>query len=523
MKIISKRLKVFVGVWLFLLVLTGVYVIAQDEGSDPPTTTGDTGLVDPPGLQHQSHVDLSQCSKNVGLLGIGFVAAITTFLQNNGQNVVTVNQAFIDAGNLSTLDVLYLGRGGTGVANANVAAIQAFVQNGGTLITEFSATDAVINNFNFCTGTLDNPFKVPSGTVCGGNDVTVQNPSNPIATGLGAGWSCSGDPIGVIRTFNPLDAAFDIVATVGPDPVVATCCQGTGSGVWVAFFTDFGDWQSLQDPRTCPNPPCNRSQEDEALMLNSVCLARNACAQVEVEKDYRFTNVCFERDNDLDGLFNEDPVDFDAAGNPIDNDGDGLFNEDDVDCEDFDGDGLPDTDLGTQLPIDPGSGKFLLEAVVKKNGKVSSYNPGQYYAVSTITPLTDLDTLWISERYGECTDPAVGDPLSALNPKMGTGGGNVVIVDVDENGVAFQIADSNSPNVFITDDNGNGIPDNAEAHLTNVPADHTILMYVKFKPGLKGNPIPADPDNMCENENAAQTEVDGPEVSATASLIVLPK
>jgi hypothetical protein len=230
----------------------------------------------------------------------------------------------------------------------------------------------------------------------------------------------------------------------------------------------------------------------------------------EVLKDYRFPEVCFEQDNDGDGMFGEDPVD------GVNNDGDGLVDEDDIDCPDG-------TDLGTQLPIDPNSGSFLLEAVIKKNGTVISYNPGQYYAVSTVEALTDLDTLWIIERYGECTDPDGGDPISALNPKMGKGGGNVVLVQVID-GVAYQIADSHSDSVVITDDNPtNGVPDNAEAHLEDVEAGSTFLLYVKFGPGLKRKPIPANPNNMCENENAAQTDEDGEEVSATADLIVLPK
>ena len=226
---------------------------------------------------------------------------------------------------------------------------------------------------------------------------------------------------------------------------------------------------------------------------------------VEVTKDYRFTDVCFERDNDLDGQFSEDPVDW------VDNDRDGLIDEDPIDCPDG-------TSLGTLLPQDEAE-NYVVEAVLKRNGTVSSYNPGQYYAVSTVEVLTDLDTLWISEHYGDCTE----DPkkLSALSPEQG--GGSVVIVEVGPDGVVKQIADANSPNVEITDDNTNGVPDNAEAHLENVAADTTILMYVKFRPGLKGLPLPGEELRVCENTNSAQTVEDGPEVIATANLRVIPK
>jgi hypothetical protein len=240
----------------------------------------------------------------------------------------------------------------------------------------------------------------------------------------------------------------------------------------------------------------------------------------ELQKEYRFKEVCFEKDNDFDGEFSEDPVNFDVAGNAIDDDGDGVFNEDDVDCP-------GGTDLGTPLPIDQGSGNFLLEAVTQRNGTVRSYVPGQYYAVSTVEVLTDLDTLWIAERYGECTDRKDGDEnplpsISALNPKMGTGGGNVLLVQVVD-GVAYQIADSTFENAVITDDDDNGVPDKAEAHLLDVKAGDTFLVYVKFGPGLTRQKLPLDPLNMCHNETVAMTEEEGEEVSATADLIVLEK
>lgn len=238
----------------------------------------------------------AQCTQTVGILGGYFATQMTAFLQNNGHTVVTVDQTFINAGGLNTLDVLYFNRGGTSVGNANIAAIEAFVKGGGIIITEFQATVDVMNNFNFCkAGNLDISFGVPSGTVCGGNTITITSPSNPIATSLPASWSCSGDPIGVWKVFSNLDPNFDVVATVNVDqnndglndPVVATCC--VEDGIWVAFFTDFGDWQSLQNPRTCPFPPCNRSVEDEALMLNAVCLALGAC-EVKVDLDIKPTS-----------------------------------------------------------------------------------------------------------------------------------------------------------------------------------------------------------------------------------------
>ncbi len=246
---------------------------------EPAGTTG------PPEVELVPRAAAVQASPaTVGMLGSYFAANMTAFLTANGHTVVTVTQPFIDGGGLATLDALYLNRGGVGTANSNIAAIENYVRGGGILITEFSATEFGINSLGFAgAGTLDVTFGVPSGTVCGGNTVVVTDPASPIAAGLPVSWGCSGDPIGVFKVWSNLDPNFNVVATVTvdqnsdgvDDPVVATSCEV--DGVWVAFFTDFGDWQPLQNPRTCPFPPCNRSIEDESLMLNAVTSALGAC------------------------------------------------------------------------------------------------------------------------------------------------------------------------------------------------------------------------------------------------------
>jgi hypothetical protein len=237
-------------------------------------------------------------------------------------------------------------------------------------------------------------------------------------------------------------------------------------------------------------------------LLFGVCI-KGEFSPITVDKDYRFTNVCFERDNDGDGAFNEDPVDL------IDNDGDGMLDEDGPDC-------ATGTSLGDLLPTDA-DGNFVLQAVLKKDGTVASYNPGQYYAVSGVEVLRDIPSLEIWEDFGDCTEAP--KMLSALNPP--SGGGSVVIVDVGPDGIAKQIADANSPGVSVSDANANGIPDDAHAALGAVSGGHTILMYVKFEPGLKGKTVPAPPNNTCENENEAMVEQ--LTQSATANLTVVPK
>lgn len=209
----------------------------------------------------------------------------------------------------------------------------------------------------------------------------------------------------------------------------------------------------------------------------------SANGPIRVDKDYRFTDVCFEKDNDGDGLFSEDWAD------GLDNDGDGAIDEDDVDCPLA----LGGTSLGGLLPTDA-DGDYIVEAVVK-NGKVKSYNPGQYYAVSTVNVLEDVDTLTIGENWCDCTG------ISALSPAQG--GGCVVIVEVGPrtSGVACQILDAKSVDVTVV----SGCT--ATATLGAVPAGTTIRMYVKFGPAQKGEEWD-DSIEPCLNINAAEASID---------------
>jgi len=228
---------------------------------------------------------------------------------------------------------------------------------------------------------------------------------------------------------------------------------------------------------------------------------------IEVEKDYRYTNVCFEKDNDNDGEFNEDPVNFEIDGiTPIDDDGDGLYNEDDVDCS-------GGTYLGDLLPMD--GDDYVLEAVIHpKNNKVKSYNPGQYYAVSTVNVTDDVDTLTIVEDWSDCCD------ISALNPP--NGGGSVVIVQVGPgDAVAYQIFDATSDAIAV-----NATACTATATLEDVAAGTTIYMYVKFGPALKKQ-LWAGPYGPCVNYNRASVveEPTVPEdwIEASANLTLVAK
>lgn len=222
------------------------------------------------------------CTKNVGILGSYIFPDFVPFLQAAGHTVTLEDAASIAGGALNNLDVLFINRSGVLDANAASALIDAWVRGGGVVITEFDATGLIFNTFSwFTAGPLVVPFGVPSGTVCGGNAVTVVDPGNPLAAGLPPSWPNSGDPIGVFKVYNNLDPSLQIVATVGADqngdgandPVVAVGC--VDNGAVVAFFTDFADWTSLENPRV--SLLCRRTIEDETLLLNAVCNPLNTC------------------------------------------------------------------------------------------------------------------------------------------------------------------------------------------------------------------------------------------------------
>jgi len=207
---------------------------------------------------------------------------------------------------------------------------------------------------------------------------------------------------------------------------------------------------------------------------------------------WTMTDVCFEVDNDRDGLFSEDPIDLDAEGNPIANDGDGLYNEDPDECD--------GTHTGTVIDE--------LEALLKGD-RIHTVTPGQFYAMSTVTISVPVDELVIEEDFGDCT---VCEEMCELNPKKG--GGQVIVVY--RNGADWeQIYDAMDPEVVVDAENGT-----ATVTLTDVSAG-TYLVLVKFSPKpLKGETFAGQ---SCTNENSATATIGSyvEEDSATATLPVV--
>ena len=144
----------------------------------------------------------------------------------------------------------------------------------------------------------------------------------------------------------------------------------------------------------------------------------------------------------------------------------------------------------------------LLEAVVKKNGKVSSYNPGQWYSVVTIDVLTDLDELHISDYYEDCLD------IGKVNPDKVPGGALVVVIDDQDNVMDISdVAAENGDLMLNRDGSDNAIE--TVAWLEDIPADYQVKLYTKFSPAQKGEDFAAgtcDDIGSFEGTTAGQVE-----------------
>ena len=294
------------------------------------------------------------------------------------------------------------------------------------------------------------------------------------------------------------------------------------NGVYLGLLNDFGyytDFQYYAGPGNPPHPdhitttffdvtpfldpsmPCHVLVEAAWGVEIETATLTVVPVFAEVEKHWSYTDVCFQQDNDGDGLYDEDPINFDADGNAIDDDIDGLYNEDPVECD-------GEYSLGTPLPII--DDMYQLEATVKK-GKIRNINPGQFYAVSTVTVLPDLDTLEIYEKYVDVIDKGIG----ALNPKKG--GGKVVVVQMVD-GIPRQILDAMDDEVVV-DPAGAAL-----VTLEDVEAG-TYMVYVKFAPTLKG----ADWETVVKeatNYNCYLAEVEGLDEQddcAEAMIVVVEK
>ena len=197
------------------------------------------------------------------VIGLGQGAPYASGYTNFRPTILAAGNTIVDVNtntDISGIDALYLDRSTT----YDPAKIQAYLNSGGRVVTEFTATNAWFDGtLASFSGTLLNSFYVPSGSVGGGNTVKVLNPAHPLAENLPASW-VSRDSIGVLQAYSGLDPAIVTPIVIegtglGTLPVVGQIAYGQGS--IVMFFSDFGDFS---------DPPFDPTQEEKQLLLNSL-------------------------------------------------------------------------------------------------------------------------------------------------------------------------------------------------------------------------------------------------------------
>jgi hypothetical protein len=369
---------------------------------------------------------------------------------------------------------------GIGVALVLVLSLAGSALASTTVYTNRTAWETAVGTWateDFDDGTVDPPVSVVS--------------DNGYVTG-GLWWDQVDDSAGYDTTWtfaNPIIAwggTFDAYNPGGPGSSInVTYIDGTSVFVGTIPNSINGTfWGFVSD-----EPFIQVHLEDAALLLGVETyemddMVYSFSPQVEVDKVWTMTNVCFEVDNDGDGELSEDWQD------GLDNDGDDLIDEDPDECA--------VTHTGTVIEE--------LEALLKGNGRIHTVTPGQFYAMSNVTISTPVDELVIEEDWGDCCD------MLELNPKKG--GGQVIVVYW--NGADWeQIYDAEDPEVAV-----NATIGTAEVTLTDVEAG-TYLVLVKFSPKpLKGEDFA---EQKCTNENSATATIGTYEESdsATATLTVV--
>jgi len=149
--------------------------------------------------------------------------------------------------------------------------------------------------------------------------------------------------------------------------------------------------------------------------------------------------------------------------------------------------------IGTPLPFTDDGTQTVQAVIHPKTGKITSYNPGQYYAVTKVTAFVDLATVWIFEEDFLCTE---GDkPISIWNPNKVPGGAYVAMMCPDGTTVDLtsELADADPPQLFRND---LGV---LEAHVEDVKAGCMVFLGVKYSPGLKGVNVEDVDQLSCEN------------------------
>ena len=167
--------------------------------------------------------------------------------------------------------------------------------------------------------------------------------------------------------------------------------------------------------------------------------------------------------------------------------------------------------FGTLLPITDDGAQTVSAVIHPKKGTISSYNPGQYYAVTKVTANEHLDRLWIFEDDRDCT----GEPgISKMNPAKVPGGAYVALMCGEQTiDLSDELAESGALKI-----NDAGF---VEAHVEDVPAGCMVFLGVKYSPGLKGEDVESIQQRSCENwEFVKGTTVAGQEFKDSAHRVL---
>ena len=172
--------------------------------------------------------------------------------------------------------------------------------------------------------------------------------------------------------------------------------------------------------------------------------------------------------------------------------------------------------FGTVLPfknavVDTENPTQVVKAVVDRNGNIKSYNPGQYYAVTKVTALQNLDEVLIFEKDQECTEVT---GISQWNPAKIPGGAYVAMMcDGETEDITKELAKSGA--LFRND---LGV---LEAHVDNVPEGCMVYLGVKYSPGLKGENVQSIDQPWCENWEIVNAVTESGEVFTDSAHMVL--
>jgi hypothetical protein len=162
--------------------------------------------------------------------------------------------------------------------------------------------------------------------------------------------------------------------------------------------------------------------------------------------------------------------------------------------------------LGELLPKD--NGNFLVN-VVERRGKVRSTNPGQLYGVINITSSSPISNVTVTDNFGDQFD---------VNPAKLNGGVHVMIVDGTGNAMVI----TNSPGVTGNVDNdANTVTldiDLIEALGSPMEPGNSLMIYIKFKNSMKGQPFSNFTDEFLNEASIEINEEIIVEVEATILL-----